>query len=63
VLNGSLKIAKLILMRDLEDLRVIFGAPQCALPKGGTLKVDERASQPGRRRNEYVITPMVSDRA
>jgi hypothetical protein len=25
--------------------------------------IGKRASQPGRRRDEYVITPMVSDRA
>jgi cation transport ATPase len=27
--------------RDLEELQVIYDAPQCALPKGGTLKVDK----------------------
>src|SRR5580704_1226916 len=41
VLNSFLRIAKLITTRDLEELRVIYGPPQCALPKGGTLKVDK----------------------
>ena len=41
VLNSFLRIAKLIITRDLEELQVIYDAPQCALPKGGTLKVDK----------------------
>jgi hypothetical protein len=66
VLNSFLKIAKLIITRDLEELRVIYGAPQCALPKGGTLKVDKLDRLPllHKHRNQSKVrtrlTPPIS---
>jgi hypothetical protein len=39
--RSFLRIAKLIITRDLEELQVIYDTPQYALPKGGTLKVDK----------------------